>query len=212
VTGFPGGHSGTIVGTVSAGSRVEDCSVSGVINGVSDHVGALVGTNYGDIRNCNAQMLVNGGYAAGGLVGHNYAFIVRSWSTGDAYAPTGAAGGFVGRNDGEITDCFSTGAGHTTADMGGGFIGEMIQGIVTRCYSTGTATSADGPGGFIGVNSGAPTVNDGFWNVEMSGLSTSALGAPLTSADMADAGTYRMWDFTMTWTWDLQRSQFPILR
>lgn len=212
VTGFMGGHSGTIVGTVSAGSRVEDCSVSGVMTGGSDHVGALVGTNYGDIRNCNAQMLVNGGYAAGGLVGHNYAFIVRSWSTGDAYAPAGAAGGFVGRNDGDITDCFSTGAGHTTANMGGGFIGELIQGTVTRCYSTGTASSSDGPGGFIGVNSGTPTVNDGFWNVETSALMTSALGSPLTSADMADAGTYRTWDFSTVWRWDPQRSQFPLLR
>lgn len=212
ITGFPLGHSGAIAGTVTDVSTVSDCSVSGVLTGPGDHIGALVGSNYGDIVRCDAQMTVNGGYAVGGLVGHNYGLIERSWSTGDATAPGGCAGGFVGRNDGDIRDCFSTGAGFAQADMGGGFIGEMIQGSTERCYSTGTATATDTPGGFIGVNSGSTSVVESYWNVETSALSVSALGAPLSSADLADAGTFSTWDFTDVWVFDPQRSAFPVLR
>lgn len=56
-------------------------------------------------------------------------------------------------------------------------------------------------GGLVGYNTG--TVTDSYWNIETSGLTTSAGGTGLTTSQMHDKNNFTNWDFDTTNIWNL---------
>ncbi|AQQ71097.1 Immunoglobulin A1 protease precursor [Limihaloglobus sulfuriphilus] len=129
----------------------------------------------GTIENCYSTGSVSGYWTVGGLVGFNYpgSVIANSYCTGSVSGDE-YVGGLVGYND--------------------------YFGSVANCYSTGLVTGDENTGGLIGTNKGGST--NCFWDIETSGLETSAGGTGKTTDQMQDINTFLNagWDFTDIWT------------
>jgi hypothetical protein len=145
-------------------------------------VGALAGLNMGDIVGCYAEGHVTGLGNVGGLVGLEY--------------------------QGRILDCFSQGTVEGVDEGTGGLVGALRTGTIQRCYAACAVMSENpsGRGGLAGVvTPGAtrgggpplPVVANSFWDIDVSGLSTSNGGQGLSTDKMQDVSTYLDvgWDF-----------------
>jgi hypothetical protein len=145
-----------------------------------------------------ATGLVSGtGGRAGGLVGNNEGGAVRdSFATGRVVGPA-EVGGLVGRNAGLVNDSYATAAvtgfaePPTAPERVGGLVGLNDAGRVNRAYAAGPVrVPGDGDGvdvgGLVGATVGGEAI-DAYWDVETSGLTTSAGGTGLTTAWMTGA-------------------------
>lgn len=142
-------------------------------------VGMLAGINMGSIVGCYAQGQVSGLGNVGGLVGYQYrGTIVESFSLGQVHSVAGGAGGLVGvLATGTIERCY--GACAVTSEIpshGGGLVGRV------EMFSRGSFPSE---------------VSDSFWDVEVSGQSTSNGGLGLTTNEMHSPAVFlnARWDF-----------------
>jgi len=190
-------------------------------------LGGLVGSNLdGPISNCYASGDTTGNGWAGGLVGSNALGIIsNSYSTGSVSAELyDYTGGLVGRNfKGTISNSYSSAtvvgasrtgglAGHNDRgdisnsyskgsvegdDAVGGLVGSYYEGTITNCYCTGSVVGNSNVGGLAGIKFVSGTVADSFWDVNSSGLDTSAGGTPKTTVQMQDPNTFIAagWDF-----------------
>ena len=158
----------------------------------------LFGSIYGAIiKNLGLENIeIYGDYnvgSVGGLVGRNSGSILNCYST---VAVTGgdSVGGLVGSNSGSISNCYSTGA-VTGDDKVGGLSGRN-SGSISNCYSTGVVIGDDDIGGIVGFNSSGNVMNC-FWDIETSGISESAGGYGLSTAQMTIQETFISigWDF-----------------
>ena len=144
-----------------------DIEVNGTIENSSSYVGAVAGTNFGEISGCDVT-ISNGGkidggvYSAGGVVGQNYKTISNCTVTtegNDAISGTGtgSVGGVVGSNNlnGTVTACYST--GDITGEYSGGVVGNNNGGKVTACYHANGTVSGTTAGGVVGSNDGTVT-------------------------------------------------------
>ncbi len=181
---WPAFYVGALVG-YNDGGNVIHCYSTGVVGGYSYDVGGLIGANTGTVIRCFSTATVSGDSSVGGLIGYNRdenGVVDRCYSTG---AVTGdyAVGGVVGANSGTVDHCYSTGT-IDGSEYVGGLVGENNRGI-TNSYSAGTVhgTVSD-VGGLVGGDVGR--VLYGVWNMETSGLSGSAGGVGLTTAEMMD--------------------------
>lgn len=98
---------------------------------------------------------------------------------------------------GTVSNCWSGGNVNGNGDDVGGLIGNNQLGArVQNCYSTGSVTGNNDVGGLVGDNSDS-TVSNSFWDTETSGMTTSAGGTGLTTAEMQAPLTflYAGWDF-----------------
>ena len=168
---FVGGLAGVNRGVVSA------CSTSGSISGF-ECIGGLIGGNgyngKGLARACFSVADVVGQYRIGGLVGSN----------GDWYGI------------GVVESCYA--AGHVEATkIAGGFAG-LNEGTVVTSYSTGEVTGDDSIGGLVGINMGSCFLS--FWDVNSSGITTSASGQAKTTMQMQDISTFKGWGSQWHWT------------
>lgn len=130
---------------------IESVGVADVnITGLSP-VGGLVGFNsFSTVSGCFSTGSVNGTSQVGGLVGWNYQSSV-SISYGTASVNGGGeVGGLIGMNSASSSVRLSYSAG-------------------------GVSGSGANVGGFVGYNSGS-TVNTCFWDIQISGIDTSAGG------------------------------------
>jgi hypothetical protein len=221
-------HSGLVsasweVGGLVGQSRgdVTDCHSIGAVRGKGD-VGGLVGFNYGGaVARCYGGGTVSGtgdsGNGIGGLVGQNWGFVTRCYSTGAARGGA-KVGGLVGGNGGEVTDCYSMDKVAGGSSIGGlvgvnwayGRGGDpggppvILPGLVARCYSTGQVTGTEDRGGLVGSNKYADehetiegAVSGGCWDIQTSGQTQSAGGTGLTTVEMQVAKTFldAGWDF-----------------
>jgi len=181
-------HVGGLVGT-NYGAVTNSCS-TGSVTGDKEDVGGLVGWNHrGNVSNSYSTDNVTGRGAVGGLVGVNHFGIVsNSYSTGNVTGMVGV-GGLVGANAaGDISDSYS--AGNVTGDMGvGGLVGTNGKGsTLSNSYSSGSVTGHEDIGGLVGADSGI--VSNSFWDIEISGQSTSAAGMGKTTAEMKNITTF----------------------
>jgi hypothetical protein len=199
---------GGLVGANGSDAIIADsftnCSVDG-----DTFVGGLVGGNYGTIRNCFAASLVWGISGAGGLTGDNYhGTITKSYTTGYTEG-TILVGGLVGFNDSSrITDCYARGFVSGNSKVGG-LVGENHSGspscspcsLITGCYSAGYVSGTTDTGGLVGKSVFGIVGPDCFWDVNESGVSSSAGGMGKTTAEMKTQSTFTDagWDFTDTW-------------
>lgn len=196
---------------------IQDSFSTGDVSGNGSFVGGLVGLNgsievywspNGKIERSHSTGNVFGSfYCVGGLVGNNWASTISgSYSVGDVNGIYEETGGLVGRNfGGKVFDCYSHGKviGNRLV---GGFIGRIDgslnfpSGYVRRCYSTGQVTGASSVGGFTAFRYWTP-VSHSFWDVNSSGISTSAAGSGRTTNQMQTRSTFTDagWNFASVW-------------
>ncbi|MCU0799305.1 MAG: PKD domain-containing protein [Candidatus Thermoplasmatota archaeon] len=155
-----GDHVGGLVGT----------NYGTVTNGYSDgttsgygHIGGLIGNNQGIVRDCCTAGTTSGGYRIGGLVGGNYGTVENSCSDGTASGDS-RVGGLVGYNFGPITFSYATGTTTGKQNWGEGGIGGLVGfndgWTVSYCYSTGNTSGNSCIGGLVGTNYG--TVKESY--------------------------------------------------
>jgi hypothetical protein len=182
---------------------INNCYSTGLITG-SAYLGGLCGYNSnGSISRCFAAGQVTGSSnRIGGLCGYNY----YSGSINNCYATTqvtGAAnsqylGGLCGENfayHGTISNSYATGPVSGYKYLGG-LCGENYYGPISNCYSTGCVSGDSIKGGFCG-NIHYGLVNTCFWDVNTSGMTTSAGGTGLATVQMQMKSTFTDagWDF-----------------
>ncbi len=152
-------------------------------DGTGSNSGGLIGRlgEDSEVRGSFATGRVEGNSNAGGLVGRSGGtdegtLISDSYARGDVFGSGSRIGGLVGRNYGPIYNS----------------------------YSAGAPAGNDPVGGLVGVNEGEASVEGCFWDTEASGISTSAAGTGLTSAEMLDEAGFddAGWDLGETWSLD----------
>jgi hypothetical protein len=225
-TGSVNGHIavGGLIG-VNSGT-VSNCYSTGSVNGGND-VGGLIGVNSGTVSNCYSTGSVEGYYYVGGLVGYNYfGKVSNCYSTGSVNGNNDVGGLIGGNYNGTVSNCYSTGSVNGT-DYVSGLVG-YNEGTVSNCYSTGSVNGIKYVGGLIGVNSGTVSncystgsvngtykvgglvgdnfgkVSNSFWDIQTSGLTTSAGGTGKTTAEMKNVRTYTDvgWSEGLIYPWD----------
>jgi len=165
-----------LFGCIGSGGEVKNVGLEDVMVSGYGSVGGLVGSNYGTVSGCYATGSVSGDSNVGGLVGSNWG--------------------------GRVNDCYAMGPVTGYTYRIGGLIGSMWGGSVTNTYSTGlVGDSGSSKGGLIGYRDGeySGTVTSSYWDVETSGMSTSAGGEGKTTAEMKQRATYVGWDFVNVW-------------
>lgn len=196
VTGdsFVGGLAGLNMGTVT------NCSATGEVRGDYIMVGGLFGLNYGSVVKCYATGAVSGSSYAGGLIGICVGPVTECCATGAVtglWEDSGELGGLVGKSEGAITDCYATGA-VTGNGYIGGLVGHQSKASITNCYATGVVIGYTG-GGLVGYNDLGTTVTNSYWDIQTSGLSTSAGGLGRSTSEMKQQTTFSGWNFVNVW-------------
>jgi len=185
---------GIVNGQISVGGligfnvgEVSNSYSTGTVKGyyVGGYVGGLIGWNNGEVSNSNSTATVSGNYQVGGLIGDNSGTVSNSFSTGNVKGNT-HVGGLVGYNGGEVSNSYSRGSVNGREGVGGLIGGNA--GKVFNCYSTGFVNGDVKVGGLVGVN--YATVSNSFWDIETSGLKTSAGGTGKTTSEMKNVRTY----------------------
>ena len=184
------------------------------ITGTSSNVGGLVGVNGGIITNSYATGSISGDSNLGGLVGGNSDTITNSFAVGHTSGDKDV-GSLAGNNSGTITNSYATGSVRGTFFSIGGLVGGN-SGTITNSYATGsvrgTSFSSSDVGGLAGGNSG--TITNSYWDVDTSGIQTSAGGTSKTTVALQSpttaTGIYSSWGGV---NWDFGTgSQYPVLK
>lgn len=207
------GRVGGLVGySYRSGALITGSHATGDVSGSSD-VGGLVGKLSGDqISSSFATGGVTGtGSGVGGLVGFTQggSTIDTSFATGDV---TGGdlVGGLVGWNYGAVGDSFAIGNVSGNNNVGGLVGVNDSGGSIDNSYSIGAVTGSTFVGGFVGDSISA--VNNSFWDIDTSGLTTSAGGTGLTTAEMQTASTFTAASWNGTTIWTLADGAYPVLQ
>ena len=178
-------------------TSITKCNVSGELNGTYQ-VGGITGYSSSSyINECSSNLVTSGVNTIGGLVGASISnsTITRSFSTGSTVGAT-YVGGLLGySNQSAINNCYSTNSVEGDNYIGG-LVGYNVNTTLNNSYSTGNVIGEMNTGGFIGFNN-LSTVSNCFWDIDTSGLPTSAAGIGKTTAEMKTDTTYTIvgWDF-----------------
>ena len=196
---------------------INNCETSAKVSGTRK-VGGLVGTQTGGrITGCYAAGSVTGTDEVGGFIGGNNGRIANSFTTVDV-SGIKYVGGFAGQNglnlsdvvwSGHIHSCYATGNVIGQTDVGG-LVGYNDRwGTILNCYSAGSTLGDENFGGLVGQNRYGDVINS-FWDMETSGLSTSAEGTSKTTTQMQEMSTFVVWACDAVWTID-EGSDYPRL-
>jgi len=188
-----------LFGELASGAIISNLGLEAVdVNGTGDWVGGLAGSNSdGSITNSYSTGTVSGHFLVGGLVGRNWGHTAASHSTVTVNATGWIVGGLAGSNGGSIANSYSTGTVNGKGWEVGGLVGSNV-GRIANSYSTGRVTGDRSLGGLVGSEGAyGGEVSHSFWDVETSGLATSAGGTGKTTAEMEAATTFldAGWDF-----------------
>ena len=148
VPGNQGG--GGLAGSVTE-SRLENCSVSGIVKGTT-FIGALVGHAINsEITSCSADAEVEASGHAGVLIGVAEDCAVSFCSSAGLLVSYTSAGGLVGRQVGGIISDSTSAAEVQGFEDTGGFVGTMQGGEISRSTATGKVVGTyANTGGFVG--------------------------------------------------------------
>jgi len=192
-----GSYVGGLVGRADE-SAIEKCSVEGNITSSGNNVGGLVGYLQESIvdesyTNC-IVIGTNKAVSIGGLVGYagEKNRIANSYSIGTVRGRSYVGGltGYLG-GDRSNPDNFSR---------------------ITDCYSVVViASQGIRHGGLVGDSHSTAQCINSYWDLEVSGQLTSALGTCKTTEDMKNQDNYFDWDFANTWFIE-EGESYPILR
>lgn len=215
ITGTNGGtlqacdSSGVVMGYSDVGGLVGSNYHAFIIESASDtdvvgieYVGGLVGSQLSEdsdeatIYGSNATGSVFGWHWVGGLVGFNQGTVSRC-SSDSFINGSSCLGGLVGYHDTTalLSNCYS----HSTVqgeDRVGGLVG-VNAGSVRFTYSAGQVTGVSHMGGLVGRSEAQAEVISSFWDMEVSGQSSSDGGLGVTTAALQELSTYLAagWDF-----------------
>lgn len=220
------GHtSGGLVAYVVRGN-LEDVAVTGKIVSGGSNIGGVAGyISTATLRRISVDANVQGGGQTAGLAGLVWRenevrhVSVLGTVTGTASSIGGVAG-FVqgGYPMPVIADSYSRAAVSGPNHVGGLIGYSYDHALVSGSYSSGSvAGTGASVGGLIGTL-WRGTVNDCYWDMQASGVSTSAGGEGRTTAEMTypyDATTYQGWDFDTVWAEDVQgnlNNGYPYLK
>ena len=156
---------GTVKNVVMEGVQITNNHSSGFAGGV-------VGNSWGTIENCSVSGSVNGEVYVGGVVGKQTSGSMTGCSSSATVKGTVNVGGVAGESWGSMTACYAT--GNVTLEIypgkdisGGGVVGFKGGNSVLACYATGNVTSTGSStgnvhiGGFLGNN--YTTVTACYW-------------------------------------------------
>jgi len=195
---------GGLVGFLDYRGFVSNSSSAGIVNG-SAVVGGLIGKVRAisgvSIFNSYSAANVNGFNNVGGLIGLAVCDVSNSYSVGNV---TGCSyvGGLAGytlnanifnsysRTNVTGIDCSYSSSGYT-----GGLVGYLHGGSINKAYSAGKVTGNGG--GLVGGTNGV--VNFSYWDITISGKTTSAGGVGKSSTEMKIEGTFIGWNFRDWW-------------
>jgi len=185
--------------------NITNCFSTSSVTG-ENSTGGLVGENRGSVIKCYYSGTLDAQDQVGGLVGINDGIITASYSSA-AVQGWDEVGGLVGYNkyDGEIVNCYADGEviGHRYVGglvgnnvTGGGHGGGFRSGTIRNCYSVTLVSGDQDVGGLVGRN-GDDEVSACFWDIEVSGQTTSDGGVGKTTLEMHDPNTFidAGWDF-----------------
>jgi hypothetical protein len=198
--------SGGLAGYNSSESIINLCFAANVVNGDS-LVGGLVGmNNSSEIANSCAIGTITCNESGGGFAGcsaDGINSINRCFSTGNVNGHGFYIGGFIGYTytGATINDCYSRG-NVIGGDHNGGFIGLNHSSNLINCYSTGLVDTSGQVGGFCGFESTSSYIENCYWDIETSGISTSYGAEGRTTDDMTYTfgnDTYTGWNFDTIW-------------
>ncbi|MGM0651214.1 MAG: GLUG motif-containing protein, partial [Bacillota bacterium] len=206
------GNVGTLAGKAK-NTIVENCTVSGTVQGSGNNVGGLVGQAANvSITNSSVSGEVSGdANMVGGLVGnmtdYNYSTEAKiSFSFADAeVSGNQGVGGLVGstQSKSNINDSYATGMVEGDCCIGGLAGGVFKDTSIKNCYSSSTVNltnqSAANTGGLAGYAHPETIDQNNYWNICQSGLAESALGTGNTNEQMMRASSFEKWDFEQTW-------------
>jgi len=153
-TKITGQCSGGIAGTKSGSTTIENCYVTGTVDGM-DASGGIVGENSGAtgiIKNCYSTCSVSGSNV-GGIAGYHVSgSIINCYATGSV-SGNSQVGGIVGSiTNGTVQNCYATGSVSGTTQVGG-IAGSITNGTVRNCYATGNVNgTSNNIGGIAGSN------------------------------------------------------------
>jgi hypothetical protein len=180
---------GALVG--SNGGNVAQSHIDAIVRGgKNSSIGGLVGYNSGSIFDSYATGKVSGHGDVGGLAGFNDGGISESFSAADVFGGPDV-GGLAGYNWPAIWNCYATGnvTGDSSSVAVGGLVGFSDQSVISS-YSTGYVTGAPGAyvGGFVGDDVSQGQIAYGYWDTTTSGISNLEQGAGNTPNDKGIAG------------------------
>ncbi len=168
-------------------------------------VGGLVGANAGQIERCSVSGMISavtpsvGACVAGGLVGINPGTILQCCCDVQVTGSQAACGGLVGGNTGTLLDCYATGrvdSGPARQPTGG--LAGINLGQIVRCYAAGPAVPMDtfSVGALVGFGLQEQWAGASYFLREADGGGPdNGIGAALSSAQMAEQGSFWGWDF-----------------
>jgi len=183
-------------------ARITDVGLDNVDITGRDEVGGLIGFIAFDadkdsvVQNVYSEGSVSGRENVGGLVGLNEGGDISHAYSAGSVEGNDSVGGLVGDNEISIRDAYST-ASVLGISKVGGLVGSN-SGLIERTFSTGSVVGASDVGGLAGFNSSGTYVNS-FWDIETSGLTTSAGLAPTagkSTDDLLAASTYTGFSFS----------------
>jgi hypothetical protein len=203
------GPVGGIAGVANNSSFVE-CVVNASITS-GDSSGGIAGSAIGcTFTRCSSSGMISGDYSAGGIAGNNSGTITECFSTADVSAAYGEAGGLVGYNEGPIDNSFAV--GDVYGDVyGGGLVGSN-DGTILNCHAAGMVSGFSAAGGLVGYSeTGSATTS--FWDMDTSGLISSAGGTGLSTAEMMQQTNFTNagWDFGTIWGM-IEGTTYPYLQ
>ena len=240
VEGLVGVSSGPITASYSRSP------VKATGNGVL--VGGLVGANYSTITAAYSRSPVEvtgNGAKVGGLAGKNSGTIAAAYSLSPVKATdnTASVGGLVGSNNGTITAAYSRSPVKATGNgtSVGGLVGQNFRwtyeettspGIITASYAVGpVVTTGTNPavGGLVGRNgsirdgqevaNSKGTAVDSYWDIAVSGQSSSALGTGMRGhGPTSYTGLFANWNLNLDGVagkddpWELTGGHYPMLK
>jgi filamentous hemagglutinin family protein len=171
--GLAGQNGNTGQGGAGLTALIQNSSASGPVTSTST-AGGLVGANLVNLMlapgatatitssNASGSVVLNGGTAAGGLVGQNEQTIQSSYATGPVTGTNGGQlGGLAGTNSGSISQSVAYGpvTGNGDAQLGG-LVGNNT-GSISSSAAGGSVTGTGNVivGGLVGQNDGGLIVN-----------------------------------------------------
>ena len=138
-----------LFGWLNSAGTVKNVGMEGVQitnNHSSGFAGGVVGNSWGTIENCSVSGSVNGEVYVGGVVGKQTSGSMTGCSSSATVKGTVNVGGVAGESWGSMTACYAT--GNVTLEIypgkdisGGGVVGFKGGNSVLACYATGNVNS-----------------------------------------------------------------------
>jgi hypothetical protein len=205
-------------GSLRESLTVKKSHAGGTVEGL-ENTGGFAGWVFegGEISYNHALGTVEGKTATGGFVGavsagSNFRYC---FTLGNVEGTTDP-GGFAGKmHQAEVECCYTRGAVKGKSSTGGFAAKSLQTALLDSCYAAGAVSGDTGAGGF--VKSADGPVTRCYWDMDLAGLSWSAAGEGLSSADMrfpASSSHFVGWDFDTIWRVDYadENDGYPLLR